>query len=279
MAATAYVNVPFFPFGAAVAAADLLPMLPATLTAWPGRRRSPPRTITRSPAARPPVTSTRSLSPLPTRTDTRSATLPLPMRNTCAPSARTMTASRGTRSPADWRAAGRSTRTAEPIGQPGPVIAMRTSIMRERSSPTGTIARILLAFSCAAPCTVTACPAARWPASATGARATISTFSVSVRRTTSVPAATNSPSWRIRSATWPENGARIVARAIECRVLSAVARACSSSCLAMERRAAASSIWLFEAMPSGSALSRASCVSRSSAFAARREICASFSRS
>ena len=71
----------------------------------------------------------------------------------------------------------------------------------------------------------------------------------------------------------------MVARAIEWRVLSRVARAWSSSWRAIARRAAASSIWLCEAMPSGSAFRRASWVSSRSALAVSREICASFSRS
>ncbi len=83
----------------------------------------------------------------------------------------------------------------------------------------------------------------------------------------------------MRSTTCPGKGARITARSTRWRVRSRAARAWSSSCRAIERRAAASSIWLFEAMPVGSAVSRCSCVSSSSAFAARRATWASSWRS
>ena len=162
---------------------------------------------------------------------------------------------------------------------PAPLIAMRTSIMRDLSSPTGTIARILLALLLRG--AVHRDGLARGQVARLrdrGARHDLDVFRVGqahdFRARRDELAELADPLRHVPGERRADRRARDrVARAVARRARLRRARGAPSRGAPPPRRSGSS-----RRCRPGSALSRASCVSSSSAFAASREICASFSR-
>ncbi len=194
----------------------------------------------RSPTAMPAVISTCEPCSTPVVTSTRSTLPSAPTRNTKIPSSRTTNASRSTSTTARGALCGSARRTGSPIGQCCE-ISTRTSIMRERSSPTGTTVRMRPVARCASASSATFSPPRTNAATASGAWARTSIWRMSTSRTSSPPTATDSPGWRRRSTTRPPNGARTTLRSRRCAARSRATAASVRSCCAISRRASASS--------------------------------------
>ena len=113
---------------------------------------------------------------------------------------------------------------------------MRSSTMRERSSPTGMTARTLPAALCSPSMSCAIAPAVTLSAVVSGARATTSRSRSFTSRSSGAPPATYSPDCCRRSATMPSKGARTDARFTSRRARSRATRACSTSCSAMRSR-------------------------------------------